>query len=277
MLGVFPSSAAVFAVAVLLLTPGAAYGWSLAGHRLVSDLAVAAALDACPKLVKGRKRQLAFHAIEPDIILRPRDGKREEIRHFIDLDSYGPPPFSSLPRRYRDALEKWGRETVRGRGVLPWTIGRMARRLEREIEKGDWARARVTAGRLGHYVADSYMPLHLTENHDGQLSGQEGIHQSVEHLVDADAERYADAARKRVRLRPLKIADVEGIAFSDMVESYRLVERILRADREIRRHAKPQTKEYERALDRELGPLVQGQLAKAASMLGGIWVAACAK
>ncbi len=277
MLGVFPWLAAVFAVAVLALAPSAAYGWSLAGHRLVSDLAVAATLEACPKLVKGRERQLGFHAIEPDIILRPRDGRREEIRHFIDLDSYGPPPFSALPRRYRDALERWGKETVRERGVLPWTIGRMARRLEREIKKGDLRRARITAGRLGHYVADSYMPLHLTENHDGQLSGQEGIHQSVERLVDADPKRYREEVKKRVRLRRLAIAQVEGIAFSDMLESYRLVEQILRADRRIRLRAKPQTREYERALGREVGPLVEAQLAKGASTLAGIWAAACAK
>ena len=29
---------------------------------------------------------------------------------------------------------------------------------------------------LGHYIADAYVPLHTTENYNGQLTGQKGIH-----------------------------------------------------------------------------------------------------
>ena len=29
---------------------------------------------------------------------------------------------------------------------------------------------------IGHYIGDAHVPLHTTENYNGQLSGQEGIH-----------------------------------------------------------------------------------------------------
>jgi hypothetical protein len=32
------------------------------------------------------------------------------------------------------------------------------------------------AADLGHYIADAHMPLHTSDNHDGQLTDQKGIH-----------------------------------------------------------------------------------------------------
>src|SRR5690606_32801322 len=32
------------------------------------------------------------------------------------------------------------------------------------------------AADLGHYIADANVPLHTTENYNGQLTGQHGIH-----------------------------------------------------------------------------------------------------
>ncbi|MBL0103970.1 MAG: hypothetical protein IPP51_09590 [Bacteroidetes bacterium] len=29
---------------------------------------------------------------------------------------------------------------------------------------------------IGHYVADAHVPLHCTENYNGQMTGQSGIH-----------------------------------------------------------------------------------------------------
>jgi hypothetical protein len=31
------------------------------------------------------------------------------------------------------------------------------------------------AADLGHYIADAHMPLHTSDNHDGQLTDQKGI------------------------------------------------------------------------------------------------------
>lgn len=53
----------------------------------------------------------------------------------------------------------------------------------------DWL---VSAGVLGHYIGDLAQPLHVTENYDGELTKQKGIHSYFEDkIVEA---LYADRA-----------------------------------------------------------------------------------
>jgi hypothetical protein len=44
---------------------------------------------------------------------------------------------------------------------------------------------------IGHYIGDAHVPLHTTENYNGQLTGQKGIHGLWEsRLVEINAEDY---------------------------------------------------------------------------------------
>jgi len=172
-------------------------------------------------------------------------------------------------------VRQWGRKVVLARGVLPWTIGRMTRGLKREIREGSWHRARVTGGRLGHYVADAYMPLHLTVNHDGQFTGQRGIHHRVENLVDAGLADYSRLVAAKTRVRRIEISAVEETVFAEMIKSYGIVKEIMGNERRIRARHEPGSSEYSREMQEALKPVLAGQLARAASTLAGIWVAAC--
>jgi hypothetical protein len=64
--------------------------------------------------------------------------------------------------------------------------------------QGQWL---LLAGLIGHYVGDLTQPLHVTENFDGQATGQRGVHAYFEEeVVDAlypDIEKNVlDEARK---------------------------------------------------------------------------------
>jgi hypothetical protein len=48
--------------------------------------------------------------------------------------------------------------------------------LQYAFEEKDKHRILQSAAELGHYVADAHVPLHTSENYDGQLTGQQGIH-----------------------------------------------------------------------------------------------------
>jgi len=48
------------------------------------------------------------------------------------------------------------------------------------MASGDWTNAWQIAAELGHYVADSHQPLHLTVNYDGEDTGNDGIHSRYE-------------------------------------------------------------------------------------------------
>ncbi|MGY0038159.1 hypothetical protein [Pedobacter sp. NJ-S-72] len=59
---------------------------------------------------------------------------------------------------------------------------------------------------LGHYLADAHVPLHTTENHNGQLSNQPGIHAFWEsRLPELFAETYSFLVGRAVYIEdPLK-------------------------------------------------------------------------
>ncbi|MBK7407839.1 MAG: hypothetical protein IPJ40_07005 [Saprospirales bacterium] len=61
-------------------------------------------------------------------------------------------------------------------GILPYHLLSMQRRLTRAFEEGDPQRILQLSTEMGHYIADAHVPLHTTENYNGQLTGQEGIH-----------------------------------------------------------------------------------------------------
>ena len=61
-------------------------------------------------------------------------------------------------------------------GILPYHLLTMQRRLTRAFEERDKQRILQLSTEMGHYIADAHVPLHTTENYNGQLTGQDGIH-----------------------------------------------------------------------------------------------------
>jgi hypothetical protein len=69
---------------------------------------------------------------------------------------------------------------------------------ERQALQEKWF---MLAGPMAHYVGDLSMPLHVSENYDGQLTGQKGIHHyfeedMVDQLYPELAAKVAAEARK---------------------------------------------------------------------------------
>src|SRR4030095_5175209 len=48
------------------------------------------------------------HTIDPDL-WRTAGGEAENPRHFVDMDGYGPYPFTELPHDYDAAVAKYGK------------------------------------------------------------------------------------------------------------------------------------------------------------------------
>jgi hypothetical protein len=223
---------------------------------------------------RAQRARISDWAVEPDTVLRKRYGRKEEVKHFIDLDLYGRPPFAGLPRSYRAAVARFGAEAVRERGTVPWTIERMHARLVRELRAGDWAKALVTAAHGGHYVADATMPLHTVSDYDGWGSASPGIHRAVEHdLVDAHLARFVRRVRRAVQ--PARASDyARGRAFDVLAESYAAVPGLLDADHRARRLGRVGSPAYVEALDRSAGPTVAARLVRAVQFLAAYWLSA---
>ncbi len=61
-------------------------------------------------------------------------------------------------------------------GILPYHLQAMQRRLTNAFSVGEPEHILRISAELGHYIADACVPLHTTENYNGQLTNQVGIH-----------------------------------------------------------------------------------------------------
>jgi hypothetical protein len=61
-------------------------------------------------------------------------------------------------------------------GINPWHVDKMMFKLTEAFKKENIDLILHYSADLGHYIADGHVPLHTTENYNGQLTGQRGIH-----------------------------------------------------------------------------------------------------
>ena len=161
------------AMALLMLcSPMPGMAWGFYGHRLINRMAVFLLPPEMMVVYKPYQGFLVEHAVDPD--KRRYIVKEEGPRHFMDMDHYQ--PWDSIPASWSKALEKYGEDSLNKHGIAPWWIQYMMGRLTLAFEKKDKAAILKLSADLGHYIADIHVPLHASSNHNGQHTGQIGIH-----------------------------------------------------------------------------------------------------
>lgn len=147
-------------------------GWGFFAHKQINKHAV---FTLPPGMFAFYKQHIHFiteNAINPD---KRRYVRAEEApRHYIDLEYYE--ALSTVPTDWSQAIAVYGDLALTQHGILPWHIPLMQRALTAAFRKKDVYRILRLSADIGHYIADAHVPLHTSENYDGQLSGQEGIH-----------------------------------------------------------------------------------------------------
>ena len=99
----------------------------------------------------------------------------EAPRHYLDVENYES-DIDSIPKKYNDALAKYGLKHLNANGIVPWQIQRTYYNLVKAFKTRDSIKILKYAADLGHYIGDAHVPLHTTNNHNGQLTNQAGIH-----------------------------------------------------------------------------------------------------
>jgi len=143
-------------------------------HRKINYYAVFLLPPEMMVLYKPNIAFLSEHAVDPD--KRRYVVSAEGAHHYIDIDRYGKYPFSELPRNWNEAVVKFSKDTLQTYGIGPWWIQTMLQRLTNAFREKDQAKILHLSAEIGHYIADAHVPLHTCLNHNGQLSGQQGIH-----------------------------------------------------------------------------------------------------
>ena len=221
-------SLALVHVAVLLITSQSVLGWGFWAHREIHRYAIRSLPKEMRPFFEALADTIIARSVEPDQ-RRFRDPK-EQFHHYLDIDRYGSYPFAELPRSYDEAVLKFGQSKVDSNGTVTWRIADFVAKLSEAMKKGDKKDILFYASNLGHYVADAHVPLHSTENYDGQLTDQKGIHARWES-------RIPEMFGKNFKLSAMEveyIADPLQYSFGVILQSYTMVDSVLRLDLKAR-------------------------------------------
>jgi len=153
------------------------YSWGFFAHKKINRMAV---FTLPPEMIKFYKKNIEFiteHAVDPDKRRYSVDG--EAAHHYIDIDHYTPggeDPFKLVPQKWKDAVAKFTEDTLQAYGIVPWHVNVVINRLTKAFEEKNYDKILHLSADLGHYIGDSHVPLHCTENYNGDMTGQHGIH-----------------------------------------------------------------------------------------------------
>ena len=265
--------AGLFAL-IVVAAPAPADAWGFEAHKYILDRAIdLLPPEIRPYFVKYRAA-IVEHAIDPDLWRNVGFDADESPRHFLDMDAYGSSPFTELPRDFEAAVKRYGREFVVKNGLLPWRTQEIHVKLvEAFTQKATYSRDNIKyfSAFLGHYLSDAQVPFHAALNHDGQLTGQWGIHSRFETET---FERY----RGSLDVRPKPIVAVKSardFAFDSLVASFSQVQAVLDADKAAVANRDLYDDEYFAAFFGKVKPILEQRLADSitavASAIAAAW------
>lgn len=163
--------------------------WGFFAHKRINHHAVFSLPSGMIRFYKSNIDFIAAHAIDPD--KRRYSDSLEAPRHFLDVDRYGVAPFDSIPQKWKEAVAKYSEKKLLKNGTVPWHIEKTYTALVHAFQAKDSLRILRLSADLGHYIADAHVPLHTSENYNGQLSNQVGIHAFWEsRLPELFADEY---------------------------------------------------------------------------------------
>lgn len=274
----------IFAFLCLISISFSCYSWGFFGHKKIGYLAIFTLPSPLSKFYKKHHKALSNKA--PNADKRRFNDPKEAPRHYIDIDHYGSHPFELMPERWKDALAKYSQDTLTKYGVVPWHIHLTYMSLVKAFkEKDEEDIIRISAD-LGHYIADAHVPLHTTENHNGQLTGQQGIHALWEsRLPEMFSQDYNFYVGKAHYIEyPLKEA------WKAIKDSHKALDSVLRFEKELQREfpiaqkegfvrkgtriIKTYSDEYATEYHKQLSGMVERRMRAAIYFVGCYWYSA---
>ena len=169
-------------------------------------------------------------------------------------------------------------------GVLPYNLMTYQRRLESSFRDKDWPKVLRLSAEVGHYISDAHVPLHTTENYNGQMTGQKGIHAFWESRLP---ELFAEGEYDLFTGRAKYIENMEDFIWKIVEDSHVLVEEVLGKEKELSlsfdrdkqycyefrgaQQVRQACEEYARAYQESMNDMVEDRMRDAIAAVGSIW------
>ncbi|MBL7857688.1 MAG: S1/P1 Nuclease [Cyclobacteriaceae bacterium] len=259
------------------------FQWGFYAHERINRLAV---FTLPPEMIGFYKTNITYiseASVNPD--KRRFSVVDEAPRHYIDIDHYGDSAVFTMPRYWQGAVEKYGEDTLKAYGILPWHIQVMYYKLKHAFLLRDPESIRRLSAEIGHYIADAHVPLHTTENYNGQLTGQEGIHAFWEsRLPELFFTEYNFFVGKAEHLPNVQLAawkaietshhEVNAVLQQEKNLSARMGDKKYSFETKGKQTVKVVAREYAAAYHKLLEGMVEKQMRMAVKMIGDVWFTA---
>ncbi|MBK7500085.1 MAG: T9SS type A sorting domain-containing protein [Ignavibacteriales bacterium] len=199
-------------------------GWGNVGHRIINTKTI---LSVTPSMSfwGSWSDSLAAHGSDADY--RKSSDPDEAPKHYIDIDNYS--EFISnghITQIFDSLVLQHGITFVMDQGILPWAIMNTFDSLETAFQNNQFHKAMLLAADLGHYIGDMHMPLHITKNYNGQLTGQTGVHSRFEsNMINTYSAQIIYSGDSLVYIN-----NVSDFIFSTLYNNYIYVDSVLKCD-----------------------------------------------
>jgi hypothetical protein len=191
-----------------------------------------------------------------------------------------------VPKKWTEAVAKYTEDTLQAYGIVPWHIQVVKYKLQKAFESKNVELILKYSADIGHYIGDAHVPLHTTENYNGQKTGQRGIHGLWEsRLVEINAEDYDYFVGKAAYK-----SSVLDFIWNAVQGSHNALDSVLRIEKELSltfpsdlKYSFEQrgnttvsvySRDYSQAYHRLLNNMVERRLRAAIIAVGSIWYSA---
>jgi hypothetical protein len=261
--------------------------WGFLAHKTLQQISIYQLPDELAGYFYVNQEYIVQQSIRPDV--RRKDDKMEDSKHYLDMDAslFGANYKTDIPHEYSAAVRKYGLDSLRKEGLVPWEVTRVYGRLVHAFKAELRDSVLFYAADLGHYVSDAHVPLHTTKNHDGQLTGQKGMHVLWESLVPEDQLKTYEL---NVVEKMQYISKPQDFIFEILHESHAMLPAMFLAEKEVRlvlgedgsfemvekygRKQRYYTKAFIQAYGAKLGKTVQKRMLAASTRVASFWYSA---
>lgn len=270
---------------MLLVLSLALVSWGALVHKTVHQLAIYQLPNEMRSFFYTHADYLIKNATRPDA--RRNSDSTEATKHFIDFEVYGKNAAYDMPFSWKAAKAKYQEDTLKKYGYVPYVIIDMQQKLTNAFKKGIKDSILFYAADLGHYIGDAHVPLHTTENYDGQLSNQKGIHSLWESMVpEIELEQFNLYTPHKAQY----IANKEEAVWNVLRKSHALVKDVFEKEVEVTKaigqdkkyriqirrgkEVKYYTSEFAKAYYEALKNSINEQLLSSSQMISDFWYTA---
>ena len=259
--------------------------WGFYVHETATQLAVYELPKPLQRFFFSNIDSVIANAVRPD--KRRYTDKSEAPKHFINVENYGDSTINSMPHNWNAAISKYSFDTLKKYGYVPYEI-----LIEDSLLTGAFKQKNADsiffyAEDMAHYIEDANVPLHTSNNYDGQLTNQKGIHALWESTIP---ELELSSYNLHPKRKATYVKDKADHIWNAINQAHSLLSELLAKEKEVAlnfpdsskyievtRYGK-RTKIYTNAFARQyaaaLGSTINNQLLSSANMVADFWYSA---